>query len=282
MKAYVKSTLCVINCLNGQKFASCLWKSDNKHTIMLRGTQQGVHIRRNFWMTYIELKDSTKKFKTGDTEIIANDSLSFSIEKGELVVVLGASGAGKSTLLNILGGMDTNDSGQVIIDGENISTYSDKELTTYRRHGVGFVFQFYNLVQNLTTKENVELASEIAKDPLDSVDVLQQVGLDDRIDNFPAQLSGGEQQRVSIARAIAKNPKILLCDEPTGALDSQTGKQILQILQDRSRNEGSTVIIVTHNSAIAPIADRVIRMRDAKIQKVETSGQPSDINDIEW
>ncbi|GMA48077.1 ABC transporter ATP-binding protein [Tetragenococcus muriaticus] len=233
-------------------------------------------------MTYIELKDSTKKFKTGDTEIIANDSLSFSIEKGELVVVLGASGAGKSTLLNILGGMDTNDSGQVIIDGENISTYSDKELTTYRRHGVGFVFQFYNLVQNLTTKENVELASEIAKDPLDSVDVLQQVGLDDRIDNFPAQLSGGEQQRVSIARAIAKNPKILLCDEPTGALDSQTGKQILQILQDRSRNEGSTVIIVTHNSAIAPIADRVIRMCDAKIQKVETSGQPSDINDIEW
>lgn len=249
---------------------------------MLHGTQQVVHIRRSFWMAYIELKDSTKKFKTGDTEIIANDSLSFSIEKGELVVVLGASGAGKSTLLNILGGMDTNDSGQVIIDGENISTYSDKELTTYRRHGVGFVFQFYNLVQNLTTKENVELASEIAKDPLDSVDVLQQVGLDDRIDNFPAQLSGGEQQRVSIARAIAKNPKILLCDEPTGALDSQTGKQILQILQDRSRNEGSTVIIVTHNSAIAPIADRVIRMCDAKIQKVETSGQPSDINDIEW
>ncbi len=249
---------------------------------MLDGTQQVVHIRRNFWMSYIEIKDSTKKFKTGDTEIIANDALTFSIEKGELVVILGASGAGKSTLLNILGGMDTNTSGQVMIDGKDISAYSDKDLITYRRHEVGFVFQFYNLVQNLTTKENVELASEIAKDPLDAVDVLKEVGLNDRIDNFPAQLSGGEQQRVSIARAIAKNPKILLCDEPTGALDSQTGKQILQILQDRSRKQGATVIIVTHNSAIAPIADRVVRMSDAKINEVETNEQPSDIAAIEW
>ncbi|MDN6165132.1 MAG: ABC transporter ATP-binding protein [Tetragenococcus koreensis] len=233
-------------------------------------------------MSYIEIKDSTKKFKTGATEIIANDALTFSIEKGELVVILGASGAGKSTLLNILGGMDTNTSGQVMIDGKDISAYSDKDLITYRRHEVGFVFQFYNLVQNLTTKENVELASEIAKDPLDAVDVLKEVGLNDRIDNFPSQLSGGEQQRVSIARAIAKNPKILLCDEPTGALDSQTGKQILQILQDRSRKQGATVIIVTHNSAIAPIADRVVRMSDAKINEVETNEQPSDIAAIEW
>ncbi|BAK95756.1 putative ABC transporter ATP-binding protein [Tetragenococcus halophilus subsp. halophilus] len=233
-------------------------------------------------MSYIEIKDSTKKFKTGATEIIANDALTFSIEKGELVVILGASGAGKSTLLNILGGMDTNTSGQVMIDGKDISAYSDKDLITYRRHEVGFVFQFYNLVQNLTTKENVELASEIAKDPLEAVDVLKEVGLNDRIDNFPAQLSGGEQQRVSIARAIAKNPKILLCDEPTGALDSQTGKQILQILQDRSRKQGATVIIVTHNSAIAPIADRVVRMSDAKINEVETNEQPSDIAAIEW
>ncbi|MCO8287098.1 ABC transporter ATP-binding protein [Tetragenococcus halophilus] len=233
-------------------------------------------------MSYIEIKDSTKKFKTGDTEIIANDALTFSIEKGELVVILGASGAGKSTLLNILGGMDTNTSGQVMIDGNDISAYSAKDLITYRRHEVGFVFQFYNLVQNLTTKENVELASEIAKDPLEAVDVLKEVGLNDRIDNFPAQLSGGEQQRVSIARAIAKNPKILLCDEPTGALDSQTGKQILQILQDRSRKQGATVIIVTHNSAIAPIADRVVRMSDAKINEVETNEQPSDIAAIEW
>ena len=233
-------------------------------------------------MSYIEIKDSTKKFKTGNTEIIANDALTFSIEKGELVVILGASGAGKSTLLNILGGMDTNTSGQVMIDGNDISAYSAKDLITYRRHEVGFVFQFYNLVQNLTTKENVELASEIAKDPLEAVDVLKEVGLNDRIDNFPAQLSGGEQQRVSIARAIAKNPKILLCDEPTGALDSQTGKQILQILQDRSRKQGATVIIVTHNSAIAPIADRVVRMSDAKINEVETNEQPSDIAAIEW
>lgn len=233
-------------------------------------------------MSYIEIKDSTKKFKTGDTEIIANDALSFSVEKGELVVILGASGAGKSTLLNILGGMDTNDSGQVIIDGQDIASYSDKKLITYRRHDVGFVFQFYNLVQNLTTKENVELASEIVKNPLDPVETLKEVGLSERIDNFPAQLSGGEQQRVSIARAIAKNPKILLCDEPTGALDSQTGKQILQILQDRSRSQGSTVIIVTHNSAIAPIADRVIRMSDSKINEVEVNEQPMDIKDIEW
>ena len=208
--------------------------------------------------------------------------MNFEIEKGELVVILGASGAGKSTLLNILGGMDSNDEGKVIIDGKDISKFNRKQLIDYRRNDVGFVFQFYNLVQNLTAKENVELASEIVKKARNPVEVLKEVGLERRINNFPSQLSGGEQQRVAIARAVAKNPKILLCDEPTGALDYNTGKQILQILQDMSRKEGATVIIVTHNAAIAPIADRVIHMHDAKVKEISINENPKKIADIEW
>ncbi|MDY5435281.1 ABC transporter ATP-binding protein, partial [Peptostreptococcus porci] len=203
-------------------------------------------------MSYIEIKHSYKRYKVGETEIIANNDISFDIEKGELVVILGSSGAGKSTVLNILGGMDTNDEGSVIIDGKEISNYNKQQLTQYRRTDVGFVFQFYNLISNLTAKENVELAVEIVENSMDPEETLIEVGLGHRINNFPAQLSGGEQQRVAIARAVAKNPKILLCDEPTGALDYNTGKQVLQILQDMSRKKGSTVIIVTHNAAIAP------------------------------
>lgn len=233
-------------------------------------------------MSYIEVKHSYKRYKMGDSVIEANRDVSFSIEKGELAIILGSSGAGKSTLLNILGGMDTCDEGEIIIDGKNIAGYSANELITYRRNDVGFVFQFYNLIQNLTAKENVELASEIVKDALDPIDVLKDVGLERRIDNFPAQLSGGEQQRVAIARAVAKNPKILLCDEPTGALDYQTGKQVLQILQNMSRQKGATVIIVTHNAAIAPIADRVIHMHDGGVKKIEINEKPRKIEDIEW
>ena len=233
-------------------------------------------------MSYIEVMNSYKRYHMGNTEIIANNDVSFEVEKGELAIILGASGAGKSTMLNILGGMDTNDEGKIIIDGKDISDYTAKQLTKYRREDVGFVFQFYNLVPNLTAKENVELASEIVKDASDPVQVLQEVGLGERIDNFPAQLSGGEQQRVAIARAVAKNPKILLCDEPTGALDYQTGKQVLQILQDMSRVNGATVIIVTHNAAIATISDRVIRMRDATVKSVDINPRPSKIADIEW
>ena len=233
-------------------------------------------------MGYIEMVHSYKRYHMGTTEIAANRDVNFSIEKGELAIILGSSGAGKSTVLNILGGMDTNDEGQVIVDGKDISGYTPKQLTAYRRNDVGFVFQFYNLVQNLTAKENVELASEIVKDALDPVQVLMDVGLENRINNFPAQLSGGEQQRVAIARAIAKNPKILLCDEPTGALDYNTGKQVLQILQDMCRKRGATVIIVTHNAAIAPIADRVIRMHDGGVTSIEVNQKPEKIADIEW
>lgn len=233
-------------------------------------------------MSYIEMQHSYKRYKTGDIEIIANNDVNFGIEKGELAIILGSSGAGKSTVLNILGGMDTNDDGKVIIDGKDISGYSQRELVTYRRNDVGFVFQFYNLIQNLTAKENVELASEIVKDALDPVEVLKEVGLEKRINNFPAQLSGGEQQRVAIARAVAKNPKILLCDEPTGALDYRTGKQVLQILQDMSRIKGATVIIVTHNAAIAPVADRVISMHDGTVKSIEINKNPKKIADIEW
>lgn len=233
-------------------------------------------------MSYIEVKNSWKRYKMGDTIIAANNDVSFEVEKGELAIILGASGAGKSTMLNILGGMDSNDEGQIFIDGKDISGYNAKQLTRYRREDVGFVFQFYNLVPNLTAKENVELASEIVEGAADPITTLKDVGLAERINNFPAQLSGGEQQRVSIARAVAKNPKILLCDEPTGALDYETGKQVLQILQDMSRVQGATVIIVTHNAAIAPIADRVIRMRDAKVQSVDLNPNPTAIADIEW
>ncbi|MBS7035100.1 MAG: ABC transporter ATP-binding protein [Bifidobacterium sp.] len=233
-------------------------------------------------MAYIEMQHSYKRYQMGSTTITANDDVNFGIEKGELAIILGASGAGKSTVLNILGGMDTNSEGRVVIDGRDISNYSPKQLTAYRRTDIGFVFQFYNLVANLTAKENVELASQIVSDAQDAVKVLEDVGLGDRVDNFPAQLSGGEQQRVAIARAVAKNPKILLCDEPTGALDYNTGKQVLQILQDMSRKKGATVVIVTHNSAIAPIADRVIHMHDGKVTAVDVNEHPMDISELEW
>ncbi|MGT2637354.1 ABC transporter ATP-binding protein [Streptococcus ratti] len=233
-------------------------------------------------MAYIEMQHSYKRYQMGESEIIANSDISFEIEKGELVIILGASGAGKSTILNILGGMDNNDEGQVVIDGVNIADYNQKQLTTYRRNDVGFVFQFYNLVPNLTAKENVELASEIVSHARDAEETLNEVGLGGRLNNFPAQLSGGEQQRVSIARALAKNPKLLLCDEPTGALDYQTGKQILKLLQDMSRQKGSTVVIVTHNSALAPIANRVIHLHDAKVKAVEINEQPQDIENLKY
>ena len=233
-------------------------------------------------MAYIEMKYCYKRYRVGDTEIVANRDVNFEIEKGELVIILGASGAGKSTVLNLLGGMDTNDEGEIWIDGVNIADYNSHQRTNYRRNDVGFVFQFYNLVSNLTARENVELASEIVTDALDSEKVLTDVGLAHRLNNFPAQLSGGEQQRVSIARAVAKNPKILLCDEPTGALDYQTGKQVLKILQDMSRQKGATVIIVTHNSSLAPIADRVIHMRDATVMRVTINEHPQAIDTLEY
>lgn len=233
-------------------------------------------------MTYIQVKNSFKRYQVGETEIIANHDLNFDIEKGEFVIILGASGAGKSTVLNILGGMDTNDEGEVWIDGVNISNFDEKQLTYYRRDDVGFVFQFYNLVPNLTAKENVELAAEIVKDAWDAEEALKAVGLGHRLHNFPAQLSGGEQQRVSIARAIAKKPKILLCDEPTGALDYQTGKQVLKILQEMSRDYGATVIIVTHNTALAPLANRVIHMHDARVKSIVLNDSPQAIEELEY
>ncbi|MEN2348853.1 ABC transporter ATP-binding protein [Lactobacillus helveticus] len=233
-------------------------------------------------MAYIKLKNNTKIYQSGYTTIYTNKDITFSIDKGELVVILGSSGAGKSTLLNILGGMEPNTSGDVIVAGKNITSYNAKQLTTYRRNNVGFVFQFYNLIPNLTAKENVELAAQIVPDAMNPDEALREVDLTDREQNFPAQLSGGEQQRVAIARAIAKKPELLLCDEPTGALDYKTGKRILKILQDMSRKNGSTVLIVTHNAAIAPIADKVIRIHDGGIQKIETNDHPADISSIEW
>ena len=233
-------------------------------------------------MAYIEVKNEYKRYQMGETTITANDGISFEVEKGEVAVILGPSGAGKSTVLNILGGMDSCDEVEIIIDGTDIAQFSEKQLTTYRRNDVGFVFQFYNLVPNLTAKENVELASQIVADALDSTTVLQSVGLGERLDNFPAQLSGGEQQRVTIARAIAKKPKLLLCDEPTGALDYETGKQILTILQNTARETGTTVLIITHNSAIAEMADRVIRINDAKVREMTVNDQPKLVAEIEW
>ena len=233
-------------------------------------------------MAYIEMRHCFKRYTSGESEIIANNDVSFEIEKGELVIILGASGSGKSTILNILGGMDTVSEGEVIVDGIDIVILSDRDRTLYRRNDIGFVFQFYNLIPNLTARENVELALEIVRDAKDVDETLRSVELGDRMDNFPAQLSGGEQQRVSIARAIAKNPKLLLCDEPTGALDYKTGKHVLHILQEMSRKNGVTVVIVTHNSAIAPIADRVIYLHDAKVRLVEVNENPSDIESIEY
>lgn len=233
-------------------------------------------------MSYIELNDVVKKYVTGEVTVLAADGISFTVEKGEFVIVVGPSGAGKTTVLNILGGMDESDGGSIIVDGRDISKYSSKQLTQYRRDDIGFVFQFYNLVQNLTAKENVELANQICKNPLDAADILREVGLGERLDNFPAQLSGGEQQRVAIARALAKNPKLLLCDEPTGALDYNTGKAILKLLQDTCRRNGMTVIVITHNSALTPMADRVIKMKNGKVSEMLVNESPMPVERIEW
>lgn len=231
---------------------------------------------------YVELKDVYKRYKMGEVTITASNGVSFEIEKGEFAVIVGSSGAGKTTILNILGGMDSCDQGQVIVDGQDIGGYSPKQLTEYRRHDIGFVFQFYNLVPNLTAKENVELAAQICRDPMDAGEVLEQVGLGERLSNFPAQLSGGEQQRVSIARALAKRPKLLLCDEPTGALDYQTGKTILKLLQDTCRQQDMTVVVITHNSAITPMADRVIRMKNSQVVEITRNPSPTPVEQIEW
>jgi len=233
-------------------------------------------------MAYIALQDVTKVYKSGEIEIHAADGITFEMEKGEFVVIVGPSGAGKTTVLNILGGMDSATSGQVLVDGEDVATYNNKQLTKYRREDVGFVFQFYNLVQNLTALENVELAHQIVKNPKNSAEALEEVGLKERMKNFPAQLSGGEQQRVSIARALAKNPKLLLCDEPTGALDYQTGKAILKLLQDTCRRTKTTVVVITHNKAIAPMADRVISIKNGKVSSMRTNENPVDVSEIEW
>ena len=232
--------------------------------------------------SYIEFKDVKKVYKMGEVEIEALSGVDFSVNKGEFVIIAGASGAGKSTILNILGGMDTVSSGKVIVDNNEISKYSQKDLITYRRYDIGFVFQFYNLVQNLTARENVELATQISKNPLNIDKVLDSVGLSDRKNNFPSQLSGGEQQRVAIARAIAKNPKLLLCDEPTGALDYNTGKAILKLLQDICRKEGVTVIIITHNLALTPMGDKVIEVKNGRIQKITINKNPVPVERIEW
>ena len=233
-------------------------------------------------MAFIEFNHITKEYKTGEVSIKALDDASFHVEKGELAVILGASGAGKTTALNILGGMDTPTSGEIIVDGNVVTSYNKKKIVEYRREDIGFVFQFYNLVPNLTALENVELAAQVCKDSLDAGETLEKVGLADRTNNFPAQLSGGEQQRVAIARALAKNPKLLLCDEPTGALDYNTGKQILQLLQDTCRKENITVLIITHNSALAPMADRLIRFKSGKVTEMKINDNPTSISEIEW
>lgn len=233
-------------------------------------------------MSFVEFKDVYKRYKMGEITINAVDGISFEIEKGEFAVIVGSSGAGKTTVLNILGGMDNCDEGCVIVGDNEVSSLNDHQLASYRRYDIGFVFQFYNLIPNLTAKENVELASQICREHKDAVQALESVGLGERINNFPSQLSGGEQQRVSIARALAKKPKLLLCDEPTGALDYNTGKQILKLLQDTCRNEGMTVALITHNSAITPMADRVIRMKSGKVISNVTNPDPTDVSSIEW
>ena len=233
-------------------------------------------------MAYIEFRDVNKIYEMGEIEIKALNNTNFEIDEGELVVIVGPSGAGKTTALNILGGMDTATSGKVIVDGKNVTNLKNRDLITYRRNDIGFVFQFYNLVQNLTARENVELATQICKKSLDPEMVLEKVGLKDRMDNFPSQLSGGEQQRVAIARAIAKNPKLLLCDEPTGALDYKTGKQILKLLQDTARKEKMTVLIITHNGAISPMADKVIHFKNGTVENIEINENPKPVEEIEW
>ena len=231
---------------------------------------------------FVQFEDVSKYYQTGSVRIAAADHLNFYVDKGEFCIIVGPSGAGKTTLLNILGGMDTCDEGHVWLDGQDVSHFSEKELTTYRRYDVGFVFQFYNLVQNLTALENVELASEICPNPMDAGEALERVGLGHRKNNFPSQLSGGEQQRVAIARALAKRPKILLCDEPTGALDYNTGKEVLQLLQDTCRKDGMTVVIITHNSALMPMGDRVIQIRNGVVSQMYQNPDPTPIERIEW
>lgn len=233
-------------------------------------------------MAYISLQKVSKYYQMGETKIKANDSISFDIDQGEFVVILGPSGAGKSTVLNILGGMDYPSEGRIMVDGTNIAEFTPKQLTHYRRLDVGFVFQFYNLVPNLTARENVELAAQISNRALDAAEVLDAVGLTDRMMNFPAQLSGGEQQRVAIARALAKRPKLLLCDEPTGALDYETGKQVLKLLQDTCRETGTTVVVITHNQAIAPMANRVIEINNAQVRSIYENDYPMPVSEIEW
>ncbi|WP_418860687.1 ABC transporter ATP-binding protein [Slackia isoflavoniconvertens] len=233
-------------------------------------------------MAFVEFKDVRKIYTMGEVQVAAVDGMSFEIEQGELVVVVGPSGSGKTTLLNMMGGMDSCTSGSITLDGARVDQFDEKQLTDYRRYDIGFVFQFYNLVQNLTALENVELASQICRDPLRPADVLTQVGLAHRMDNFPAQLSGGEQQRVAIARAIAKNPKLLLCDEPTGALDYKTGKAILKLLQDTCRETGRTVVLITHNSAFCAIADRVIHVKEGKVERMELNAHPQAAETVEW
>lgn len=233
-------------------------------------------------MAYIEVKNESKVYQMGETKIFANRDVNFEVEEGKVTVILGPSGAGKSTVLNMLGGMDSPTSGQIMIDNMDIATFNDRQLTNYRRHDVGFVFQFYNLIPNLSALENVELATSLVKDGQAPEEVLKAVGLQERMDNFPSQLSGGEQQRLAIARALAKNPKLLLCDEPTGALDYQTGKQVLQLLSDASRKFHKTVIIITHNSEIAQMADRVIQINDARVRVVKDNANPVPVKDIVW
>ena len=233
-------------------------------------------------MSYLEFRNVTKNYHVGEVDIHALAGIDFQVAKGQLVIICGASGAGKSTILNILGGMDTASSGEVIVDGKHIEQFNEKQLTDYRRFDIGFVFQFYNLVMNLTALENVELACEIARTPMDPAEILKKVGLQERMNNFPSQLSGGEQQRVSIARALAKNPRLLLCDEPTGALAYRTGKQILHLLQDASRKEGMTVLIITHNLALCPMGDKVIHIKSGLVEATEVHEHPADIDEIEW
>ena len=233
-------------------------------------------------MAYISLEHMVKRYKMGEVVITAVDDISFEIEKGEFAIIVGPSGAGKTTVLNVLGGMDAADGGTILVDGARVSDYSQKELTTYRRYDIGFVFQFYNLVQNLTAVENVELAGQICREPLDAGEMLRHVGLGERLNNFPSQLSGGEQQRVAIARALAKNPKLLLCDEPTGALDYVTGKQILKLLQDTCREHGMTVVVITHNTALTPMADRVIHIKNGSVAEIRRNQRPEPVEHIEW
>lgn len=233
-------------------------------------------------MAYISLEHVVKRYQMGEVVIMAVNDISFEIDKGEFAIIVGPSGAGKTTVLNILGGMDECGEGTILVDGAKVSDYSQKELTTYRRYDIGFVFQFYNLVQNLTAVENVELAAQICREPLDAAEVLRHVGLEERMNNFPGQLSGGEQQRVAIARALAKNPKLLLCDEPTGALDYVTGKQILKLLQDTCRLHGMTVVVITHNTALTPMADRVIHIKNGAVAEIKRNEHPTPVEEIEW